>query len=447
MRSFGPPGRGTETIPPGIPTNFIQASEVPNTPLAKKVLLVDDDPLVLRLYQEGLSRLGFEVTTATDGVVALKALRTSKPDVVVLDLMMPRLSGAEVLKFMRGEKQFDSLPVIVLSNAYMDPLANQAAGLGVHTGLLKVKCTPASLAAAIHEALDGRHLPQSPDHLLAASSHLQPPAPASAKLPPKQIPRRQSSAPAPETPAEPTPPPRDVKEQARQELLSNAQAIAQSLRQLFDAFHTARNDKDRELRLQNFYRKIHFLAAMGAMAEHYPLAQMASALEALLYGMQEKVRQLEPSLERTTSTALKFLEELLRRRGDLRPDSAQNPCALVVDDDRLSTRLVVSALRQAQLEARGAESAAVALGLLQEKVYDLVLLDVEMPEMDGFELCKRLRALPGYEKTPVIYVTIHSDFETRARTVLSGGNDLIAKPILPAELAVKAVMHLLKGQL
>jgi len=64
--------------------------------------------------------------------------------------------------------------------------------------------------------------------------------------------------------------------------------------------------------------------------------------------------------------------------------------------------------------------------------------------MDGIELCKRLRALPGYEKIPVIYVTLHSDFETRARTVLSGGNDLIAKPILPAELAVKVVMHLLK---
>jgi CheY-like chemotaxis protein len=420
---------------------------VPNTPLAKRVLLVDDDPLVLRLYQEGLSRLGFEVSTATDGVAALKALRSSKPDVVVLDLMMPKLSGAEVLKFMRGEKQFHSLPVIVLSNAYMDPLANQAADLGVHTGLLKVKCTPASLAAAIHEVLEGRLLPQSPDHLLAASSQPMSPPPAPARLAPRQIARRPSSAPAPKAPAEPAPPPRDVKEQARQELLSNSPAISQSLRQLFEAFQSAPNDKDRDLRLQTFYRKIHFLAAMGAMAEHYALAQMASALEALLFGMQEKLRQLEPSLERTTSTALKFLEELLRRPGDLRPGSAQNQCALVVDDDRLSNRLVVSALRQAQIQARSAESAAIALGLLQEKAYDLVLLDVEMPQMDGFELCKRLRALPGYDKTPVIYVTLHSDFETRARTVLSGGNDLIAKPILPAELAVKVVMHLLKGRL
>jgi len=229
-------------------------------------------------------------------------------------------------------------------------------------------------------------------------------------------------------------------------LLNNSQAICQSLRQLFEAFHAARTDKDRELRLQDFYRKIHFVAAMAAMAEHHALAQMASAIEALLFTMQEKVRTLEPSLERTTSLAIKFLEELLRNPAQTRPASAQNKTALVVDDDRLSNRLVVSALRQANLQARSTENPAAALGLLQEKPYDLILLDIEMPEMDGFELCKRLRTLPGYDQTPVIYVTLHSDFETRAKTVLSGGNDLIAKPILPAELAVKVVMHLLKGQ-
>jgi CheY-like chemotaxis protein len=71
-------------------------------------------------------------------------------------------------------------------------------------------------------------------------------------------------------------------------------------------------------------------------------------------------------------------------------------------------------------------------------------LDIKMPEMDGFELCHRLRALPGYQKTPVIYITGHSDFETRAKSVLSGGDDLISKPVFPLELTVKAVAHLLK---
>jgi CheY-like chemotaxis protein len=80
---------------------------------------------------------------------------------------------------------------------------------------------------------------------------------------------------------------------------------------------------------------------------------------------------------------------------------------------------------------------------LARKHFDLVLLDIEMPQMTGFEVCRKLRMLPGYEKTPVIYVTAHSDFESRSRSIISGGNDLIAKPIFPIELAVKAVAHLI----
>ena len=84
---------------------------------------------------------------------------------------------------------------------------------------------------------------------------------------------------------------------------------------------------------------------------------------------------------------------------------------------------------------------------LHEGRYDLILLDIEMPGMNGFELCNRLRALPGYRGITVIYITGDSDFESRAKSVLSGGNDLIAKPVFPMELGVKAVTHLLKSQL
>ena len=118
-----------------------------------------------------------------------------------------------------------------------------------------------------------------------------------------------------------------------------------------------------------------------------------------------------------------------------------------MDDDALSNRLVLAALRQAQLQPRCTENPFVALEWLREKPHDLVLLDIEMPGMDGFDLCKRLRQLPGYQNTPVIYVTGHTDFESRTRSALSGGDDLIAKPIFPMELAVKTMAHLLTSQL
>jgi CheY-like chemotaxis protein len=228
--------------------------------------------------------------------------------------------------------------------------------------------------------------------------------------------------------------------------LNNGPSIARSLGQLFNGFKMAASQPDRKRFLYDFYRRVHFVTAMAGIAEYHSVAQMASAFEALLFGIMDKDSRLEPSLERTTSMAVEFLQDLLTRPPDFRLSSRQNSWALVVDDNQLSNRFVLSALRNAQVQARATEDPETAWRWLQEKHYDLVLLDIEMPGMDGIELCKRLRTLPGYDKTPVIFVTLHSDFETVSRTVLSGGTDLIAKPVLPSELAVKVVMHLLKNE-
>ena len=119
---------------------------------------------------------------------------------------------------------------------------------------------------------------------------------------------------------------------------------------------------------------------------------------------------------------------------------------LVVDDDPVSNRLVVSALRKAQFNPRSTEDPVVAWQWANQEHFDLLLLDIEMPVLNGVELCMRLRSLPGYEKTPDIFVTVHSDFGSRAKSSLSGGDDLIAKPVLPMELAANVVMHLSRRQ-
>ncbi len=420
----------------------------------KRVLLVDDDPIVIQIYRKVLVHQGFQVDTASDGVAATKALRTAKPDVVVLDLMMPKLSGVEVLKFIRGVKDLASLPVIVLSNAYMDPLAQDAALLGAQKGLLKMKCNPASLIEAVNDAIEGRAGRENLDQLLAtAPGSPDPPAGTKqsaltipANVPPQAPPPLAAVAPS-SRPSETKPPGAQIGPSTGQEFLSNLPAISSSLRQLFEAFQNAGGQKDRELRLQDLYRKVHFVTAMAGMGEYHWIAQMASAFEALLFSMMDNLSLINPSVLRTATMAIDFLEQLFERARAGRGRIPQRCMVLVVDDDRLSNRLVISALRNAQLQARGTESPAIALRLLQEIPFDLILLDIEMPGMNGIELCQRLRHLPGYEQTPVIYVTLHSDFETVAKTAASGGNDLIAKPILPTELAVKVVMHLLKSHL
>jgi CheY-like chemotaxis protein len=406
---------------------------------AKRVLMVDDDPLVLRVYKESLGRHGLEVETVGDGLAAMKALRTSNPDVVVLDLMMPKFSGVEVLKFIRADPDLALLPVVVLSNSYMDDLARAAAAAGVQKSLLKVRCTPSILLGAIQEAFSSPPAAGGPEQGLALEA-------------PLGAPELEPVAPAPE-PAE-TPPPVDrvadeeaLRLKARRDFLRNAEAAAANLRELFQACTTAQTPKELGLRVQDFYRRVHFLSAAAGLAQFHRLAQISTALEALLFQVLDQPARMSPSVSRTLAAAVEFMEELFRRAAELEPEPALEWQALVVDDEPLANRLVVWALRQAGLAARSVESPRAALQLLVEKHYDLILLDVELPEMDGFELCRRLRGLPGYEQVPVIYVTVHGDFEHRSQGALAGGNDLLAKPILPMELAVKAVMHLLKAQL
>ena len=201
------------------------------------------------------------------------------------------------------------------------------------------------------------------------------------------------------------------------------------------------------MRLQSLYRKVHFLTASAGMAECYPIARMAGVFEAMLFELTTKRGLDSPSVIRTIAFAVDVFDQLFehaRVRSQDTPPSAQ---ILIVDDDALSNRLIVAALRHAQLQPRSTENPYMGLQWLREKQYDLVLLDIEMPGMDGFEFCKRLRQFPGYQKTPVIYVTAHSDFESRTRSALSGGIDLIAKPVFPMELAVRAMAHLLSSQL
>ena len=120
---------------------------------------------------------------------------------------------------------------------------------------------------------------------------------------------------------------------------------------------------------------------------------------------------------------------------------------LVVDDEIISRRVIGHSLEKAGLKSVAVSHPDEALKLLEEQPFDLVFLDVEMPGMNGFELCKRLRAMPLHAKTPVIFVTALGGFESRAKSSLSGGDDFIGKPFSYIELAVKGLIYVLRGSI
>jgi DNA-binding response OmpR family regulator len=414
-----------------------------------KVLLVDDDPIILKIYGDGLSSHGLEVESAPDGLQAIKMLRSSKPDLVVLDLMMPKFSGVDVLRFIRAQKDLDRIPVVILSNAYMGDLARQAVALGVQKALLKVRCTPSAMAGTIKDVLAGKTMLEDPAQWPAVPTEEPPPAPVA--LPPLPPPPQ---APPPKPVPEPPVPARSlesdtslvVRARRRHDFLEHAWATRAELRKLLAALVEAATDSQREMRLQNYYRKVQFVTVAAGLAGLPQLAQMSSAFEALLFDLMSKPALLSPSMKQTITAVTDFLDVLLQ--WDSTPSQPETMAhILVVDDDRISNRLVTAALQNAHLQTRSTEYPALALEWLAQSHFDLILLDVELGEMNGFDLCKRLRALPEYLATPVIYITSHHDFEHRAQGILSGGDDLIAKPIVPLELVVKVVMHLVRRQM
>jgi DNA-binding response OmpR family regulator len=83
--------------------------------MKKVVLVVDDQPHIVRLIQVNLEKVGFQVATASDGVEGIQKVREVQPDLVILDVIMPRKDGFEVLREIKGDPELEETPVIMLT--------------------------------------------------------------------------------------------------------------------------------------------------------------------------------------------------------------------------------------------------------------------------------------------------------------------------------------------
>jgi len=119
------------------------------------------------------------------------------------------------------------------------------------------------------------------------------------------------------------------------------------------------------------------------------------------------------------------------------PDSTGIETILVVDDNVQNRAVLEGHLVACGYAVSMAESGQEALDRFQERTSDLVLLDVLMPGMDGFETCRRLRALPGGDDTPIVFVTALSDLGTHRTAMDSGADDYLTKPVNRTELLLR----------
>jgi CheY-like chemotaxis protein len=392
----------------------------------KKVLIVEDDLTIARIYQNLIRIEGAQVDIAADGEMAVEMLAHLRPGVVLLDLMLPKQNGVEVLKHIRAQEAFRELPVIVFTNSYMGTLIEEAWNAGATQCLIKAQTSPKQIMDVLRGYLKA----------LPAAASTAPPTAVAA--PPQTAPAPTIDSAVSNSQAEAT-----FESEIRSALISRAPEMLGALRKELQALSRNSLDPTATRSLAELCRLLRLLTSNSGMAGFAVTAQLSSALEALARELQAKPSSINSSSIRTLAQGVDCLDSFFEHASD-QLEHAKSPLVLVLDDDAVLRHVISGSLERAGMRTLRLGDPLVALDILKENKFDTIFLDVNMPGMDGFELCEKLRALPNTRLTPVVFVTTLTNIESRARSIMSGGNDFIAKPFPLIELTVKALVHSLK---
>jgi two-component system, OmpR family, response regulator VicR len=119
----------------------------------KKILLIEDDEAISRVYSDSLTDAGYEVSLAYDGEEGLEKAKKLQPDLILLDLLLPKMDGIEVLKEMKKEESLKNVPVIVLTNLVNNDKISEAVALGSKIYMVKSNYSVDDILLKIKESL------------------------------------------------------------------------------------------------------------------------------------------------------------------------------------------------------------------------------------------------------------------------------------------------------
>ena len=118
-----------------------------------KILLVEDDQSIYKMYQKAFELEGFETEVAENGQVGLEKVASYKPDIILLDIMMPTMNGIDMLNKLREDEATKDTPVIVLTNVADIRVANEAFAKGANLSIVKSETEPDQVISWINSVL------------------------------------------------------------------------------------------------------------------------------------------------------------------------------------------------------------------------------------------------------------------------------------------------------
>ena len=368
----------------------------------KRILIIHEDRLLTNLYKEKLEASGFTVDTVRSLEQVPKHMEVKRPDLVLIDLVLREGGTNEFIKMLRQDSGTVELPVLVLPSNLV-ALASDA----LHAGATKIISTGSNpLGMTLDTAKVSLGLPGLGTALDA--------------------------------------PLFQADEQWLATVLATAPEALNLMRHCLPGLVS--NPPDMSV-LRMFWTLMHNFSDRAAMLPTKALHRVASAADLLLNDLNEYPEQLNPSTLRTLGQVIDFLGVLADPANLSRAEEPSTARVVVVDDEPTAVEVIASAMHMANLRHDAANTPAEALKKLDGKEADLIFLDVGLPEMNGFELCTRIRALDAHKRTPIVFLTGMATFQNKAQASLSGGNDFVGKPFNLPELGVKALTWVLKHRL
>jgi len=342
---------------------------------AKKILLVDDDEFFIEFERSFIQRKHFEILEARNGSEALEVIRKHNPDLVLLDLYMPGMDGLEVIARMRAEGYLE-IPVIVVSNEQSMEKIRELKEAGAGDYLTK--------------PIDIDELVLKVNKFLNETVRSDRRLPVSIKL----------------------------KYRALDELLSG---------------------ESRDLSTTGIFVRTRKNLEVGNLVELFLYSTEDADAEPIRL-MGEVVRTVEN--DREEGAGLKFINlrqesiELIRQL----LESEQKRVSvdvMALDDDKLILEMLRDGLTEAGWSVKTMTDPMEALKSLNDLDPSLILLDVNMPNMNGIEFCETFRKNAKHENTPFIFISSQVDKETIMRARKSGATFFIAKPFDMANVVGK----------
>jgi CheY-like chemotaxis protein len=406
-----------------------------------KFLIVDDDLISRQALSLSLQKAFSQPDIAVDGESALAQIAKHAYDVIFLDVQMPGMDGFELCEKIRAAELNRFTPVVfVTGQSDFDARAKSTLSGGndlMGKPFLTFEVTVKALTLALQGRLQNsaqKSLPNSGQRNGATVSIVPslnpPPAPARSTV-------------AKGTPLTATVP----LDEMTTTFLARASKNIEPLQEICRKILSVANEEARQTMLVDGFLRVNSLLCQSDVEVVHPAYQMNSALEGLFRKLLENTKFSTPSALATIAAGVELLKDLCVP--GMKADLALNPPIrmLVVDDDLVARRVLVGALQTVFEKPESVEDGESALALTMKKTFDVIFLDVQMPGMDGFEVCAKIRENIANHATPVVFVTGHGEFDARVRMSRNGGDDLVGKPFLTSEITVKVFTFALRNRL